>query len=116
MSQAEKTGRINVETKKKNQPIQANKLFRGVLRINSKVFGLAFGLVCGLVIFLATNWLVIKGGDQVGPHLALLGQYFIGYRVSFFGSFIGLAYGFALGTLFGTFIGWLYNKIVAFRN
>ena len=105
-----------METRKKNQSTQANKLFRGVLRINSKVFGLALGLVCGLAIFLATNWLVIKGGDQVGPHLALLGQYFIGYRVSFFGSLIGLAYGFALGTLFGTFIGWLYNKIVRFRN
>jgi len=105
-----------LETRKKKQPTQANKLFRGVLRINSKVFGLALGLVCGLVIFFATNWLVIKGGDQVGPHLALLGQYFIGYRVSFFGSLIGLAYGFALGTLFGMFIGWIYNKIVALRN
>jgi ABC-type dipeptide/oligopeptide/nickel transport system permease subunit len=69
-----------------------------------------------LVIFFATNWLVIKGGDQVGPHLELLGQYFIGYRVSFLGSLIGLAYGFALGTLFGMFIGWIYNRIVKFRN
>ena len=105
-----------METNKKNQPTRANKLVIGVLRINSKVFGLALGLVCGLAIFLATNWLVIKGGDPVGPHLALLGQYFIGYRVSFFGSFIGLAYGFALGTFFGMFIGWIYNKIVKFRN
>ena len=105
-----------METRKKNQPAQANKLFTGVLRINSKVLGLALGLVFGLTIFFATNWLVMKGGDQVGPHLALLGQYFIGYRVSFFGSLIGLAYGFALGTLFGTIIGWLYNKIVDYRN
>jgi hypothetical protein len=105
-----------LETRKKNQSTQANKLFSGALRINSKVFGLALGLVCGLVIFFATNWLIIKGGDQVGPHLALLGQYFIGYSVSFFGSLIGLAYGFALGTLFGMFIGWIYNKIVKFRN
>ena len=105
-----------METKKKKQPTQANKLFKGVLRINSKVLGLALGLVWGLIIFLLTNWLVIKGGDEVGPHLALLGQYFIGYRVSFFGSLIGLAYGFALGTLFGTIIGWLYNKIVDYRN
>ena len=105
-----------METKKKKQLTQANKLFKGVLRINSKVFGLALGLVCGLLIFLLTNWLVIKGGDKVGPHLALLGQYFIGYSVSFFGSLIGLAYGFALGTLFGTIIGLVYNKIVDYRN
>jgi ABC-type dipeptide/oligopeptide/nickel transport system permease subunit len=56
------------------------------------------------------------GGDPVGPHLGLLGQFFIGYRVSFLGSIIGFAYGFALGTLSGSLIGWIYNKIVVFRN
>jgi ABC-type dipeptide/oligopeptide/nickel transport system permease subunit len=60
--------------------------------------------------------LVLKGGKPVGPHLQLLSQYFIGYRVSFLGSFIGFAYGFALGTLSGALIGWIYNKIVALRN
>ena len=92
------------------------KLFRGVLWLNAKVLGLTLGLVCGLGLFLATNWLVIKGGDPVGPHLALLSQYFIGYRVSFLGSLIGFFYGFALGTLSGSFIGWLYNRIAALRR
>jgi len=87
------------------------KLFSGVLWLNTKVFGLTLGIVCGLALFLATNSLVVKGGATVGPHLALLSQYFIGYRVSFPGSFIGFLYGFALGTLTGSFIGWFYNKI-----
>ena len=92
------------------------KLFSGILWLNVKIFGLALGLLCGLSLFVATNWLVIKGGHPVGPHLRLLSQYFLGYRVTFLGSFIGFAYGFAVGTLSGSLIGWIYNKIVMFRN
>lgn len=95
---------------------EEQKLFRGILYLNSKVLGLVLGLICGLVIFIATNWLVIKGGETVGLHLQMLDQFFIGYRVTFFGSFIGFAYGFAVGTLSGAIIGWIYNKIVLFRN
>lgn len=92
------------------------KLLSGILWLNAKVLGLALGLIFGLVIFIATNWLVIKGGQPVGPHLQLLSQYFIGYKVSFLGSFIGFAYGFAVGTLSGALIGRIYNKIVQLRN
>ena len=98
------------------QKPEEEKLFSGVLWLNAKVLGLALGLICGLVLFIATNWLVIKGGRQVGFHLQLLSQYFVGYRVTFFGSFIGFAYGFAAGTLSGALIGWIYNKITAFRH
>ena len=76
--------------RKEEERTVEEKLFSGVLWLNAKVFGLTLGLVCGLALFLATNWLVIKGGKPVGPHLALLSQYFIGYRVSFLGSVIGL--------------------------
>jgi hypothetical protein len=102
--------------RKEEERTVEEKLFSGVLWLNAKVFGLTLGLVCGLALFLATNWLVIKGGKPVGPHLALLSQYFIGYRVSFLGSVIGFFYGFAVGTLCGSFIGWLYNKIVMLRQ
>ncbi|HHC24289.1 MAG TPA: hypothetical protein ENK58_02575 [Desulfobacterales bacterium] len=92
------------------------KLFSGVLWLDSSILGLALGLMCGLAIFIATNWLVLRGGENVGSHLQLLSNYFIGYRVSFIGSFIGFAYGFAVGTLSGALVGWIYNKFVAFRN
>ncbi|MFO7554071.1 MAG: hypothetical protein R6W88_02600 [Desulfobacterales bacterium] len=107
-----------METKKKdnNNGKRQEKLFESVLRLNAKIMGLVFGLVCGLILFVATNWLVIKGGHPIGPHLELLNQYFIGYRVSFWGSLIGFAYGFAVGTLSGSLIGWIYNTIVKFRN
>lgn len=103
--------------------INEEKLFSGVLRFNAKISGLVCGLVSGLGIFIATNWLIIKGNLAspeeeyvVGAHLQLLGQFFIGYKVTFLGSIIGFFYGFALGTLCGAAIAFIYNKIVDFRN
>lgn len=101
---------------KEAQVSEEQRLFRGVLILNAKILGLVLGLLLGLIIFIATNWLLIKGGENVGAHLRLLSQYFIGYRVSFIGSFIGFAYGFAVGMFSGALIGWIYNRIVIFRN
>jgi hypothetical protein len=91
--------------------------------MNTKFLALALGIITGLIVFIATNWLLIKGGHTgpggeyvVGPHLQLLSQFFIGYRVSFLGSIIGFFYGFAIGTLAGSAIGLIYNKIVDLRN
>lgn len=96
---------------------------RALLRLNTKLLGLVMGIVLALVIFVATNWLVIGGGyvsEQgevvVGPHLGLLGQFFIGYEVTFFGSIVGALYGFALGTVTGTAVGSIYNKLSGLRN
>ena len=99
------------------------KLLRAVVSLNAKTLGLILGILFGLVIFIATNWLLIKGpemtpsGDYVvGPHLQLLSQFFIGYEVSFLGSIIGFLYGFAVGTFSGALIGWIYNRIVDLRR
>jgi hypothetical protein len=87
-----------------------------LLYLDAKVHGVVVGLLTGLAIFVATNWLVLKGGDVVGPHLALLGQFFIGYRVSFVGSLIGLAYGFVTGYVLGYLAARLYNAIAWLRE
>ncbi len=87
-----------------------------LLRLNTTVCGILTGLLAGLGVFIATNWLVLKGGTVVGPHLALLSQFFIGYRVTVLGSLIGFAYGFAWGFLGGFFISWMYNRLVALRR
>jgi hypothetical protein len=106
-----------------NKETGEEKLFTGILRLNARILGLTLGILMGLLIFIATNWLLIKGGSidangeyVVGPHLQLLSQFFIGYKVSFIGSIIGFFYGFALGTLCGALIGWIYNKIVDLRK
>ena len=87
-----------------------------VLRLNGKVLGFVIGTILGLAIFVATNWLVLKGGDVVGPHLQLLDQFYFGYSVTFVGSFIGAAYGFVTGYLGGLLIGWIYNAVLFLRS
>ena len=94
-----------------------------LLRLNATVQGLVVGIVMGLAIFIATNWLVIKGGPVgpegnpvVGPHLSLLGHFFIGYRVTFLGSLIGLVYGFLSGFSIGYFVARVYNWVVDLRQ
>ena len=87
-------------------------LTEAVLRLNGNILGIVLGILFALVIFIATNWLVIKGGSVVGPHLGLLSQYFIGYSVSFVGSLIGVLYAFVCGYVSGLIIAWIYNDIV----
>ena len=98
-------------------------LARALLRLDSKLLSLVVGVVLALTIFVATNWLVVMGGyvdDQgetvVGPHLALLGKFFIGYKVTFLGSIVGAFYGFAVGSIIGAAIGTIYNKLVMLRT
>ena len=86
------------------------------LKLNAKIQGITAGVSAGLLVFLATNWLLIKGGDVVGPHLALLGQVFIGYEVSFVGSLIGFAYAFVTGFVVGYGVAKMYNWIADLRD
>jgi hypothetical protein len=87
-----------------------------MIRLNVVAQGLVIGLMTGLAIFVATNWLLLRGGEVVGPHLALLGQFFIGYRVTFAGSLIGFAYGFGVGFMIGYIMARMYNWIVDLRE
>jgi len=87
-----------------------------LLRLNAKIQGVVTGLAAGLALFVATNWLVLKGGKVIGPHLALLGQFFIGYRVTFLGSVIGFAYAFACGFVIGYSVARLYNWIADLKE
>lgn len=87
-----------------------------VLRMNAVIQGIVTGLLLGTGIFIATNWLLLKGGDPVGPHLALLGQFFVGYKVTFVGSLIGFGYGFVGGFAVGYFVAKTYNWVVDLRE
>jgi hypothetical protein len=87
-----------------------------LLRLNAVAQGLVAGLVLGFVVFAATNWLVLKGGPVVGPHLGLLGNYFLGYEVTFLGSLIGFVWGFATGFVGGYAAARIYNAIVGLRD
>jgi len=81
-------------------------------RMHEQGWGLACGILLGLGLFVATNVLVIKGGEIVGPHLGLLGIFFPGYRVTFLGSLIGFVYAFVIGYGFGRTVSVIYNRLV----
>ena len=49
-----------VETRVRSS--EEEQLLKAALRFNTKLFGLILGLALGGVIFVATNWLVLKGG------------------------------------------------------
>ncbi|MCA9954227.1 MAG: hypothetical protein H6657_08220 [Ardenticatenaceae bacterium] len=85
-------------------------------RMNAVVSGLVTGVIFGLIIFIATNWLLLKGGEPIGPHLALLGQFFMGYTVSFWGSLLGFLYGFVTGFILGSAVAVLYNFFLKLRH
>jgi len=88
-------------------------LGRTFARIDKLAFAISVGSVSGLLVFLATIWLVIKGGEVVGPNLRLLSQYFAGYTVSLKGSFIAFCYSFAWGFLFGWLLAYLRNLFLS---
>lgn len=87
-------------------------IVQSLARLDGKALGISIGLLFGLMIFLATNFLLYKGGDEIGPNLALLGQFFIGYEVSFSGSLIGMGYGLIAGFIIGWLIAFVRNVVV----
>ncbi len=89
---------------------------RAVAKIQTGVLALAGALIGGMGLFMMTAWLLIKGGPHVGAHLQLLGQYFIGYSVTWRGSLVGLFYGVLTGGVVGWAVGAIYNWIVSIRQ
>jgi protoporphyrinogen oxidase len=80
-------------------------------KLNRNAFGLSTGITAGMLLWIATMFLVIKGGSVVGPHLSLLSQYFPGYTVSFFGSFLGFFYMFFVGFVGGWVFAFIRNAV-----
>ena len=84
-------------------------LSKSFARIDEFAFATATGTLVGLISCLATIWLLIQGGDNVGQHLQLIGQYFVGYTVSIAGAFIAFAYAFCSSFLFAWAFAYLRN-------
>lgn len=83
-----------------------------VRTLNARAWGIAVGLLLGGGLFVATNFLIIKGGPNVGQHLSLLGIFLPGYRVTFLGSLLGFVYLFVIGYGIGRLVGSVYNWLV----
>ena len=87
-----------------------------IRRLNARLLGITVGLICGGALFIATIWLVIKGGPDVGQHLGLLAQYFPGYSVSVLGSIVGFVYAFVVGYGIGATIASIYTRAAVRTN
>ncbi len=82
------------------------------VRVNGKAWGLTLGASGALVLFVVTNVLELRGGENVGAFLQNLRIYFPGYTVDRVGSLIGAAYVLAIGFALGEVIGFVYNRAV----
>lgn len=81
-------------------------------RLDPVALGVALGTVCGLGLFLATAFLLLEGGPNVGRNLALLGQYLFGFRVSWAGALLGLVEAAASGFAVGYVVARLRNRVL----
>ena len=102
------------EKAKGKRLVPARVLTKTFARIDKLAFATAIGSVSGMLMFLATIWLIIKGGAMVGPTLRLLSVYFVGYSVTVKGAFIAFGYSFFCGFLFGWLFAYLRNLFLAF--
>ena len=99
----------------------AKEVAQAFARYDTVALGVAVGSVAGLVLFLATLALLLRGGQVFSPMLSLIGNYLIGYHVTWTGAVLGLAEGFVGGFLFGYLIARAINAVtrmeeMAFRR
>jgi len=87
-----------------------------LLRLNARAWGISTGLLLGGGLFLATIFLVIRGGETVGPHLSMLRVFFPGYSVTWLGAFVGFFWAAVAGAAVGGGVAWLYNLAVVKRH
>ena len=81
--------------------------------LTGRAWGISLGMLLGIGLFIATNVLVLKGGEHVGSHLKLLSHYLPGYDVTFLGSLVGFVYAFVFGWIIGRLICFVYNAVAA---
>ena len=105
--------RTNLNSSDQPQDPVDRMIVESLAKLDGVALGVSLGVLFGLLMFVATNILILKGGDVVGPNLSLLEQYFIGYDVTFSGSVVGLIYGGFLGFACGWLIAALRNFVVA---
>ncbi len=85
---------------------------RAFARLDPVALGAALGVVAGIGLFLATAILLLRGGATVGPNLALVGQYLIGFTVNWFGALIGMVGVGVCGFALGYVTAWLRNAVL----
>ncbi len=79
------------------------------MELRKRAFGIAIGLIWGLIILLGTWYILIVGAQ--GDMITKLSTFYRGYSTSFVGGIIGFIYGFISGFVAGFLIAWIYNLV-----
>jgi hypothetical protein len=99
------------------EQVESERLMEGVLRrINARVLGLTLGALSASALFLATNILILRGGENVGALLSRLCWYFPWYEVTFVGSLAGAFWAFVYGFIAGEIISRVYNLVAGMKR
>ena len=85
-------------------------------RFDPVALGVAIGSAAGLLVCSATAYLLLLGGEVVGPNLSLLGNYLLGYGMSWAGAALGTAEAAILGYVFGWVLGGTINLIIGMHE
>jgi len=120
-SEIAKQGTANELMAVEDSPEVRSALLLAFAPLHRLAMGVAVGVVLGGLVFLVTIVQAIRGGVPA-PNLWLLGQFFIGYRVTIPGAFIGLLWGFAVGFFLGwgfallrNVINWIWLTVIRSR-
>lgn len=85
-------------------------------RYDALALGLAVALVSGVGLFLTTAWVLLRAERDSTEMLALVGQYLLGYEVSWGGGLLGLIGAGLFGFVVGFGIAWLINLIIGWEE
>lgn len=88
-----------------NRPVRDHEILSAVFaKMDVPAMTIAAGVLCALLLFLATAILLLQAVPEaypVGPHLSDLANYLPGYSVTWPGALIGGFYGFLIGAAGG---------------
>jgi protoporphyrinogen oxidase len=84
-------GRLTPERVSVSVPALPDEIIESAFaRLDPLAMGIAVGTIGGAGLFLATAWLLLKGGVVIGPKISLLSQYFPGFGPTWTGALIGM--------------------------
>ena len=90
-------------------------ILRSIARLRAGIMAIVFGVLSGMALLIATLWLIIRGGPNVGEHLQLLSHYFPGYSVTPSGALVGFFWAALAGGVVGWLVAWIYNWVAGHR-
>lgn len=83
-------------------------------RLDVTALAVSLGALAGVLLWIATVYLLLKGavpGGHIGPHLGLLANFLPYYSVSWTGSIVGATESFLIGFAIGALLAVSWNLV-----